>query len=132
MTAFVDTSVLYAVLDADDERHQDATTAFGEALGRERLVTTSYVVVETAALVQARLGSPAVRDLLGRLVPALDVGWVDRDLHEAGVDAMLSAGRREVSLVDHVSFEHMRRRRIRTAFTLDRHFARAGFDVISG
>ena len=111
MTAFVDTSVLYAVLDADDKRHQDATTALGEALGRERLVTTSYVVVETAALVQRRLGLPAVRDLLERLVPSFDVRWVDQELHEAGVDAMLSAGRRAVSLVDHVSFEHMRRRR---------------------
>lgn len=132
MTAFVDTSVLYAVLDADDKRHQDATTALGEALGRERLVTTSYVVVETAALVQRRLGLPAVRDLLERLVPSFDVRWVDQELHEAGVDAMLSAGRRAVSLVDHVSFEHMRRRRIRTAVTLDRHFARAGFDLVPG
>lgn len=132
MTAFVDTSVLYAVLDADDNRHHDATAALDATLRHDRLVTTSYVVVETAALVQSRLGLPAVRDLLERLVPALDVEWVDRDLHEASVDAMLSAGRRAVSLVDHVSFEHMRRRRIRTAITLDRHFARAGFDVIPG
>lgn len=93
-------------------------------------MTSSYVVVEATALVQRRLGVEATRDLLGAVVPALEVAWVTEELHLAGAAALLAAGRRDVSLVDHVSFELMRRRGIRSAIAVDRHFADAGFDLL--
>jgi predicted nucleic acid-binding protein len=130
VTAFVDTSALYAAIDSDDGAHAAVAPALVELLDRDWLVTSSYVVVEATALVQSRLGMPATRDLLEELVPALDVVWVDEDVHGAAVAAHLAAGRRDVSLVDHVSFEVMRRRGIRAALTVDRHFAEAGFDVV--
>lgn len=40
---------------------------------------------------------------------------------------MFAAARREVSLVDWLSFEVMRDRRIRHAFTFDNHFVEQGF-----
>jgi predicted nucleic acid-binding protein len=88
------------------------------------------VVVESASLVQRRLGIDAARDLLGRLLAAIEVLWVDPDLHEAGIAALLAARRRDVSLVDWVSFELMRRRGIETAFAFDRDFALQGFTTI--
>ncbi len=130
MTAFVDTSALYAVLDRDDEAHAAVAPVFRELLDDEWLVTSSYVVVETSALVQSRLGVAAARDLHERLLPALDVSWVEEDVHRAAVAALLAAGRRDVSLVDHVSFELMRRGSISTALAVDAHFAEAGFDVV--
>jgi uncharacterized protein len=130
MIAFVDTSALYAALDADASTNARVTATLQGLLESGRAVTTSYVVVETTALVQRRLGRPAARALLEQVVPALEVEWVDADLHAAGATAMVGAGRRAVSLVDHVSFEVMRRRRIRTAVALDRHFRAAGFDVL--
>jgi predicted nucleic acid-binding protein len=42
----------------------------------------------------------------------------------------LVASRRQVSLVDLVSFEVMRREGIDTAFAFDRDFERAGFQVV--
>jgi predicted nucleic acid-binding protein len=42
------------------------------------------------------------------------------------------AGQRDLSLVDFVSFELMRREGIRTAFTFDRHFAEQGFECVPG
>lgn len=96
-------------------------------------MTSSYVVVETTALVQSRLGVAATRDLHEKLVPALDVPWVEEDVHRATAPpaprSSPPAGR-ELSLVDHVSFELMRRRSISRALAVDVHFAEAGFDVV--
>jgi len=41
----------------------------------------------------------------------------------------LTAARRQLSLVDCISFEVMRRRGIKTAFTFDDHFAEQGFET---
>ncbi|MGL6278955.1 MAG: type II toxin-antitoxin system VapC family toxin [Gaiella sp.] len=130
MTTFVDTSALYAVLDRDDESHVAVAPVFRALLDDEWLVTSSYVVVETTALVQSRLGVAAARDLHEKLVPALDVSWVEEDVHRAAVAALLAADRRDVSLVDRVSFELMRRRSISKALAVDAHFVEAGFDVL--
>jgi predicted nucleic acid-binding protein len=44
--------------------------------------------------------------------------------------ALLTANRRQLSLVDCVSFEMMRRLGIKTAFTYDRHFSEQGFECL--
>jgi predicted nucleic acid-binding protein len=126
---FVDTSAIISLLDRDQPRHADAAATFRELLGSTTLVTHNYVVVESVALAQSRLGPTATRDLLDGIVPALDLVWIDADLHGASVSALLAALRRRVSLVDWVSFEVMRRRSIRTAFAFDRDFVDAGFAV---
>lgn len=62
-------------------------------------------------------------------MPLLDFVWVDAELHEAAVTRHLRELRRRSSLVDHVSFELMRRRGLRTALALDVDFAREGFEL---
>lgn len=130
MTTFVDTSALYALLDRDADEHREAAAAFDRLLEAERLVTHNYVVVEVEALTRARLGLGATRDLLDRLLAPIEIAWVTRDVHAAGVAALLAAGRRDLSLVDCVSFELMRRLGISTAFAFDRDFERAGFETL--
>lgn len=94
----------------------------------EHLITHNYVVVETTAVVVRRLGSEAVGDLHNRLLPAIDVVWVDDDTHLQAVSAFLAAGR--ISFVDWVSFEVMRRLAVEAAFSFDRHFKARGFTVV--
>lgn len=48
-------------------------------------------------------------------------------LHQQALAALLSAGRREVSLVDWVSFLWMREQNIRQAFAFDQLFLEQGF-----
>jgi predicted nucleic acid-binding protein len=62
MTVFVDTSAFYAVLDRDDANHAEAKNVWTR-LVREgtTFLTSNYVLVETAALLQHRLGMAAVR-----------------------------------------------------------------------
>ncbi len=128
MTVFIDTSALLAVMDADDESHRRADGSWRKLLASDlSLATTNYVLVETFALAQSRLGLDAARSLRHDVIPALRVIWVDAELHEAGVTALLTAGRRRLSLVDCVSFEVMRREGIRQALAFDRHFTEQGF-----
>ena len=47
-----------------------------------------------------------------------------------GVAALLTAARRRLSLVDCISFEIMRERKIRSVFAFDNHYRDAGFNVI--
>ena len=128
MSVFVDTSAFLAVLHAGDESHTRAARTFRELLdSKEELVTTSYVLVETTALLQHRFGLDAVRRFHDDVLPVLDVAWVDAELHREGASAVLTAGRRELSLVDCTSFACMRRRGITRAFQFDRHFRAQAF-----
>ena len=52
-------------------------------------------------------------------------------LHRSGVGALLSASRRDLSLVDCVSFEVMRTSGINTVFAFDKHFNEQGFTLIA-
>jgi predicted nucleic acid-binding protein len=95
----------------------------------ERLVTHNYVLVETTALAQRRLGVEAVRVLRDDLLPVISLEWVDERLHDAALAATIAAGRRDVSLVDRVSFEIMRRNGIRKAFAFGEDYVREGFEL---
>jgi predicted nucleic acid-binding protein len=125
---FVDTSAFYALLDADDEGHLKAAPAWAELLeSNALLVTSNYILVETCALLQNRLGLPAVKSFEEDFVPLLDVVWVDAATHRAAASAMLSGSRRRISLVDCSSFEIMNKGGLKIAFSLDRHFRDQGF-----
>jgi predicted nucleic acid-binding protein len=128
MNVFVDTSALLAVLDADDQNHAAAKMSWESLISSGTdLVCTNYVLVETFALVQNRLGMEAVRTLQEDIVPLLQIEWIDAQSHNHGVAALLTAARRQLSLVDCASFDAMRRLGITTAFAFDRHFAEQGF-----
>lgn len=131
MSVFVDTSAIFAVLDADDQNHERARQAWVDMVSQETwLVCTNYVLIETFALVQRRLGMDAVKVLEEDMLPMVSVEWVDEGTHQAGVAALLIAARRQLSLVDCVSFTTMRRLGINEVFTFDRHFAEQGFERI--
>jgi predicted nucleic acid-binding protein len=131
MKVFVDTSALYAVLDADDANNPAAATTW-RALVRAGtdLLTHNYVLVEAALLVRRRLGPDAATVLVDTLAPALTTVWIDAALHDAGLDAWRAGAR--ASLVDHVSFVVMRRHGIDVAFAFDSDFVMQGFRLARG
>lgn len=130
MTVFVDTSALYAILDAADERHPRATAEWNRLLDdSSTLRTHSYVVVETAALVQHRLGMEAAAALHRDVLPVLSVRFVDGQLHTLATTSLLAAGRRGLSLVDWTSFELMRSEQLTEVFAFDEDFTEQGFHV---
>jgi predicted nucleic acid-binding protein len=126
---FVDTSALVALVEPDDRFHERAAR-YAASIRPDEVTTHSYVALEATSLVQNRLGDRAARDLLRSWLTVLAVRWVTREVHEAAVAALLASSRRQVSLVDFVSFEVMRRLGIRTAFSFDKDFQRAGFRTV--
>jgi uncharacterized protein len=128
---FTDTSAFYAMLDADDTGHRKVKDAWAKLLKSDSfLITSNYILVETFALVQNRLGIEAVRVFQEDVVPLLDIRWIDAPVHAAATSALLAAGRKQLSLVDCSSLEIMRRAGIRQAFTLDKHFREYGFECV--
>jgi len=130
-SVFVDTSALLAFVNPKDESHNRALGAFETLEGRRApLLSTSFVVVETYALLGRRLGLEAVRGFRSDLAPLIEVVWVDETLHEAGLDLLLERRKRKLSLVDAVSFVTMRGRGIEEAFAYDPHFEQEGFVLV--
>jgi predicted nucleic acid-binding protein len=133
MSVFVDTSAFIALLADEDLNHASSRTTWDSLLGTdEGLWTSNYVVSETVALLQRRVGMGAVRELVVVALPALQIEWVTPETHDPAVASLLVAGRRDLSLVDCVSFELMRQRGIARAFTFDVHFAEQGFECLPG
>ncbi len=128
---FIDTSALYALVATEDKYHRRAVLLWQSlADGDDSPITTNYILTECFAIVQNRLGLEFVRYLHEEVVPALEVLWLDKEHHDSALEQVLSANRRNLSLVDCSSFDTMRRLGIETAFTFDPHFREQGFSVI--
>jgi predicted nucleic acid-binding protein len=130
MNIFADTSALYAVLDADDNKHTKAKQFWDKVIkSDDNLLCHNYILGETSALVLRRLGMEAVYIFEQDIVPILRIFWVSREVHQAAISAQLIANKRSLSLVDCVSFEVMRRTGVRKAFAFDRHFQDYGYEI---
>lgn len=131
MRIFIDTSAFYALLDKDDSNHSKARKAWPALIKADNiLVTTNYVLIESYALLQQRLGLDAIRDFQEDLVPLINIEFINAELHRAAISVLLTASRRDLSLVDCASFELMRSLGIKTAFAFDPHFREQGFVLI--
>ena len=124
---FVDTSALYALADRADRNHDEARLRFTAVLKTgEALLTHNYVLVESIALIQNRIGIAAALDL-ARTADNLEVEWVDAKLHQEAIRALARSPRRKISFVDQGSVLVMRGRNVETTLAFDRDFEREGF-----
>lgn len=131
MVVYVDTSAMLAILHAEDINHAKAIeTWLNLAQSDIDLVCNNYVLLEAFSLLQRRYGLEKARALQERIAPLLDIDWLDEDLHSDAVNSLLTANRRQLSLVDCSSFATMRRLRIESVFTFDEHFKEQGFKVL--
>ena len=126
---FLDTSAIYALADRADPNHAAALDKFQQILADgEILLLHNYILIESAALIQGRLGlHPALLFLSD--AKAFEVEWVDSSLHEEAQRELAAIGRRGVSLVDCTSFVVMRRRGVRRVFAFDPDFREQGFTI---
>ena len=132
MTRFVDTSFFIALLSREDRFHSRADQAWKASLESDQtFFCTNYILLETFSLIQSRLGLEAVSEFQKDVVPILSVIWVEERIHEAGLAAVLTAKRRNLSLVDCVSFEAMRQKGIKSVLAFDRHFQEQGFHCVA-
>jgi predicted nucleic acid-binding protein len=131
MTVFVDTSAFLAVLNANDQFHVPAKKTWIEILLQDDLmISSNYVVLETTILLQHRFGLEAVRLFVNEVLPVVEIFWIDETMHGTAMNALLTANRRNLSLVDCTSFEMIRQKGEETVFSFDPHFQEQGFRVI--
>ena len=128
---FLDSSGLYAVADRDDNDHEQALRDLEVVENsQEPMLTHSYVIVETAALLQRRLGhGPAAAFL--QEAEEFTIVWVTPELHAEAVREFNARKRSKLSFVDVMSFLVMRREGITEYFGFDGHFIAEGFKSIS-
>jgi predicted nucleic acid-binding protein len=128
---FLDTSALLALVHADDAHHADVVRVFKAlAAAGTPLVTHSYVLVETGALVRRRFGSDVFRRIGEVVRNSATVVWVDERIHAAAWGLAEAGGRNAPGLVDQVSFLVMKDMELVTAVAVDRHFAQQGFRTL--
>jgi uncharacterized protein len=128
---FLDTVGMIAVWDDTDQWHEAASAAYRNLLAQgQRLVTTSFVLCECGNAAARRPYRTDVNELRQFLVregllidptPAeIEEAWRAYDRGEAG----------EAGIVDHLSFQLMRRLGLKEAFTNDQHYRAAGFAIL--
>ena len=129
VSALVDTSALYELLDRSAPSHADVLAAWTSLAREGRLVTHDRVVTESSALVQRRLGMPAARVLHRELLPPVRIVDLSQRITDRATERWLAADRRQLSLVDVTSFVVMEELGITLALALDDDFAQQGFEV---
>jgi predicted nucleic acid-binding protein len=127
LMTFVDTSALYALADTSDANHTSAKEIFQKLLeSNEELFTHNYIIVETTALLQHRLGFSVAEKFLHD-ISFFSIIWIDEHSHRDAVTLFISLKKRAVSFVDCTSFVLMRQKDMNHAFAFDQDFLVQGF-----
>ena len=127
---FVDTGAFLALHRKADQYHRDALRLWTTL--EHPVVTSNHVVDELATLMGRLAGFRYAADRVETLYASesIEVLYSAREDEADALRWMRKFADKEISFTDCVSFAMMRRHRIRMAFTFDRHFRDAGFQVI--
>ena len=86
MRVFLDTSGIFALLIKNDSMHSRAKESFDRfAKNKAQLYSSSFVLVETTALLHSRIGLNAVRDFNTKILPLLEIIWTDKEWYARAI-----------------------------------------------
>jgi predicted nucleic acid-binding protein len=129
---FIDTGAFVARHLPRDQYHARSVAGW-EQLGRRgwRCVTTSFVLDETVTLLARRAGARFAADRARAMLASerLTIVRPTADDEMLALEMLEKLADKDVSFTDCVSFVAMRARGLRRAFTFDRHFREAGFQL---
>lgn len=134
-SVFVDTGAWIALLKRNDSLHKQARIYYeAKVASRDRLLTTNYVVDETATHLRYDAGLEAAlvfRRALDEAITArrLRLVWIDERLEREGWQILERYADVELSLTDATSAAVARRAKVREVFGFDADFRALGFDV---
>ncbi|MBX6378531.1 MAG: PIN domain-containing protein [Clostridia bacterium] len=123
MTVLVDTGAWYALADASDRHHVEARAYYESVAGREELVTTDAILVETWVLLTSHLGRRAALAFWdGLREMGLSVLCLEPVDLEAAWRIACAYPDQDFSFTDCTTFALMERMGISRAFAFDSHF----------
>ena len=129
---FLDTSAIYALADANDLHHSEASEMFALAFSNnEDILLHNYLLIESTALLRRRLGLDVALRFLDQMI-SIQTHWIDNEDHAQAVTLLRERDNRGLSLVDCASFVVMRRYGIMQAMAFDVDFEHEGFSIYSG
>lgn len=134
-TAAVDTSALLALASSRDQYHARAVAVADRFRARGgRWIATTLVLAELHGHLLKRVGPAAARRVLDALLGDPIFVWHDAsaELVRGAMDGWLTRfGDQRFSLTDAVTFELMRREKVRHAFAFDRDFVTVGYELLA-
>ena len=128
---FFDTSAALALTDSDDDYHQRSIRTLDEIMSTgETIFTHNYILSESMALIQRRIGLAQALNFHATTQKLLTVHWITDIEHDIAVELLNQRMRRRLSLVDCVSFVLMETYGSTTAFAYDSDFQTEGFQLV--
>jgi uncharacterized protein len=129
---FVDTGAFVARYVRQDTHHRAARRTWAEIeKTRSRCFTSNFVLDETFTLLGRRASCAFAADRARALLGSAALTILRPEAHdeEAAVELFAKFADQQVSFTDCVSFVLMRRNRLERAFSFDRRFRNAGFEI---
>jgi uncharacterized protein len=130
---FVDTSAYFAAFSRRDTTYVPAARMMERLVhDRQHLFTTNAVLFELHGLMLARGPRQLALDSVSRIgeSPTTAVVRLRRQDEERGWEIIRRYADKDFSLTDATSFAVMERLGIGVAFSLDRHFAQYGWEIV--
>ena len=130
---FIDTGAFLARFLRNDQHHPKAVAVWEElSSNRENCFTSNFVLDETFTLLGRRAGY-GFSVQRAKNIYASQALTICRPDREDEINALQFFGKfadQHVSFTDCISFVLMKREKIHRAFSFDRHFEFAGFDLV--
>jgi predicted nucleic acid-binding protein len=128
---FLDSVGLLALWNRSDQWHPAADRAFAQVTkNQDALVTTTFVLAESGNAAARRPFRNDAVQLRESFEAAKALIWPTEEDWRLAWNAYQRGEADAAGIVDHLSFAVMRRLDITQAFTTDRHFRAAGFEVL--
>jgi predicted nucleic acid-binding protein len=131
---FIDTGAFLARHLPGDTHHESAVLGW-DRLGKRnvRCFTSNFVIDETLTLLARAAGYRFAAERARNLYTSRSLTILRPELEDelAAVQLFTRYADRRVSFTDCVSFVLMKKRRMRTAFSFDRHYEYAGFELLT-
>lgn len=123
----LDTSALYALVSSTDAFHARAKSSYERLLDWEwELCVTSFILVETSALIHHRLGFPPLQTFMETVQSDLfNMIWIENTIYGEAWSRMMQREGRIFSMVDWTTIVAAERLKA-SIFTFDQDFRQEG------
>jgi predicted nucleic acid-binding protein len=129
---FIDTGPLIARYHHHDQKHHEALYAWTVLeKSQDICVTSNLVLSEMLTLMGRRMGYKFAAERARSIYfsKKITIFRPSEEEEALAIDFMEKFADQQIGFVDCVSFVMMRKRKIQTAFSFDRHFTLAGFEL---